>query len=76
VRATANRAAGLGVPTKLLRVTSGHPVRALLEIVEESDAGLLVFGPDPHRIRRHALDRSVAEIRARAACLLWIVSAG
>jgi hypothetical protein len=75
VRATAHRAADLGIPTKLLRVTSGHPVRALLEIVEDSDAGLLVFGPDPHRMRRRSFDRAVAEISERAPCLLWIVAA-
>jgi hypothetical protein len=75
VRATAHRAAGLGVPTKLLRVTSGHPVRALLEIVDESDSGLLVFGPDRQRMRRRAFDRAVAEIRERARCLLWIAPA-
>ena len=46
VRATAARAAELGVKTELLRVTTRRPVQALLEIVAERDAGLLVFGPD------------------------------
>jgi hypothetical protein len=73
VRTTAHRAAGRGIPTQLLRVTSGHPVRALLEIAEESAAGLLVFGPDPRRMRRRTFDRAVSEIRERAPCLLWIV---
>ena len=45
VRATAARAAALGVETELLRVTTRHPVTALLEIVRERNAGLLVFGP-------------------------------
>jgi nucleotide-binding universal stress UspA family protein len=45
VRATAARAAELGVQTELLRVTTRHPATALLEIVRERNAGLLVFGP-------------------------------
>src|SRR3954454_18173260 len=52
LRATAARAAALGIRTELLRVSSRHPVRALLEIVAERDAGMLVFGPDPPRTRR------------------------
>jgi hypothetical protein len=75
VRATARRAAAVGIHTRLLRVTSSHPVRALLEIVEESDAGLLVFGPDAERMRPRTLDRAVAELRARTPCLLWIAPA-
>src|SRR3954466_9648868 len=35
---TAARAAALGIRTELLRVSSRHPVRALLEIVAERDA--------------------------------------
>src|SRR3954453_9445455 len=38
VRATAARAAQLGLKTELLRVTTRHPVRALLEVVRERDA--------------------------------------
>src|SRR4051812_2338084 len=45
VRETAARAAALGIPTELLRVSSRRPVRALLQLVAERDAGLLVFGP-------------------------------
>jgi nucleotide-binding universal stress UspA family protein len=73
VRATAYRAAALGIPTELLRVTSSRPVRALLEIAQERDAGLLVFGPDPRRMRRRTLRRAAAQIREQAHCLLWTV---
>src|SRR5215213_5679087 len=45
VRATAARAAELGIETELLRITSRRPVAALLEVLAERDAGLLVFGP-------------------------------
>src|ERR1700735_2012968 len=43
VRATADRAAGLGIPTELLRVSSPRPVTALIELAHERQAGLLVF---------------------------------
>jgi universal stress protein family protein len=71
VRATAARAAALGIRTQLLRVTSSRPVRALLEIVAERDAGLLVFGPEPDRVRRRTLRHAFAQVRERAPCLLW-----
>jgi nucleotide-binding universal stress UspA family protein len=72
VRETAYRAASLGLHVELLRVTSSRPVRALLEIVHERDAGLLVFGPDPRRMRRRVWRRAVAQIRDHADCLVWI----
>jgi Universal stress protein family len=72
VRATAGRAAALGIRTQLLRVTSSHPVRALLEIVAERDAGLLVFGPEPDRVRGRSLRHALARVRESAPCLLWI----
>jgi hypothetical protein len=71
VRASAQRAADLGIRTQLLRITSSRPVRALLEVVEERDAGLLVFGPEPDRIRRRAFRRALEEVRERAPCLVW-----
>ncbi len=74
VRATAHRAAALGVQTQLLRVTSSRPVRALLEIAVERGACLLVFGPDRSRMRERKFKRAVAQIRDRAPCLLWTAS--
>ena len=53
VRATASRAAALGIRTELLRVSSLRPVRALLELATERQVGLLVFGPDQARIPRY-----------------------
>jgi nucleotide-binding universal stress UspA family protein len=76
VRATAQRAAALGIRTQLLRVTSSRPVRALLEIVQERDAGLLVFGPDRTRMRERKFRRAAAQVRESAPCLVWTALGG
>jgi nucleotide-binding universal stress UspA family protein len=76
VRATAQRAAELGIRTELLRVTANRPVRALLEIADERDAGLLVFGPDLSRTRRRAFRRAARAVRRGANCLVWIAPDG
>jgi nucleotide-binding universal stress UspA family protein len=76
VRATADRAAALGIATQLLRVSSRRPVKALLELVRECDAGLLVFGPDRSHTPRWRF-RSVARaVRRNAPCLVWITPDG
>jgi len=75
VRATAARAAALGIKTELLRVTSRHPVRALLQIVAERDAGLLVFGPDPGR-RGLRFRAAARRVRRDAPCLVWVAPDG
>src|SRR5215211_492788 len=76
VRATAARAAALGIATELLRVSSRHPVRALLQIVAERDAGLLVFGPDLARTRARRFRAAVRRVRRDAPCLVWIAPDG
>jgi Universal stress protein family len=76
VRATAARAAALGIRTELLRVTSRHPVRALLAIVAEREAGLLVFGPDLAGIRRRRFRAAARRVRRDAPCLVWVAPDG
>jgi nucleotide-binding universal stress UspA family protein len=76
VRATAARAAQLGVKTELLRVTTRRPVAALLEIVTERDAGLLVFGPHLGRVGRARFRWTARRIRREANCLVWIAPDG
>jgi hypothetical protein len=76
VRATAARAAALGIHTELLRVSSRRPVRALLEILAERDAGLLVFGPDLARTGRWRFRRAARQVRSRAPCLVWVAPDG
>ena len=76
VRATATRAAELGVKTELLRVTTGRPVAALLEIVSERDAGLLVFGPHLGKVGKARFRWAARRIRREANCLVWIAPDG
>ena len=76
VRETAARAAALGIPTELLRVSSRRPVRALLQLVAERDAGLLVFGPSSGRIRGPRLRAAERRVRRDAPCLVWVAPDG
>jgi nucleotide-binding universal stress UspA family protein len=76
LRKTARRAADLGLKTELLRVRTAHPVRALLEIVAERDAGLLVFGPHLGLTGRWRFRRAARAVRSKAACLVWIAPDG
>ena len=76
VRATAARAAARGIPTELLRISSGRPVRALLELAVEREAGLLVFGPDLSRTSRRRFRAAARRVRRRADCLVWIAPDG
>ena len=72
VRATARRAAALGIPTELLRIASRRPLRAMIELVRERRAGLLVLGPDPRRTPRWWLALAARRVRRDADCLVWI----
>jgi len=76
VRETAGRAAALGIPTELLRVTSRRPVKALLEIVQECEAGLLVFGPDLSRTSGRRFRAAERVVRRDAGCLVWVAPDG
>ena len=76
VRATATRAAELGVRTELLRVRTRRPVPALLQVLSERDAGLLVFGPDLSRTSGRRFRRTAKRIRREADCLVWIAPDG
>jgi hypothetical protein len=76
VRRPAELAASLGVPVERLRIRSPRPVRALLDLVRERRAGLLVFGPDRGRIKARAYQRAVRAIKEGAACLVWLAPGG
>jgi len=72
VRETAARAAARGVQTELLRISSRRPLAALLELIDERGAGLVVLGPDPERTPRWWRAVAARRIRRRAGCLVWI----
>jgi hypothetical protein len=76
VRETAARAAALGIRTELLRISSRRPVRSLLELVLERDAGLLVFGPDLKRTSRLRFRVAARIVRKNAPCLVWVAPDG
>lgn len=76
VRGTARRAAELGIKTELLRIFSRRPVSALLEIVSERDAGLLVLGPDLERTTPRRLRRVARKVRKGVGCLVWVAPDG
>jgi hypothetical protein len=76
LRETARRAAELGVKTELLRVRTRHQVKALLEILHERDAGLLVFGPHLGMIGRARFRRTARRVRREADCLVWVAPDG
>jgi nucleotide-binding universal stress UspA family protein len=76
VRATAARAAACGIPTELLRISSPRPLQALIELLEERQAGLVVLGPDPQRSPRWWRWAAARRIRRRARCLVWIAPGG
>jgi hypothetical protein len=71
-RRLAELARSLGVRVERLRVRTPRPVEALLHLVAERRAGLLVFGPDRRRISARRYRRVVGRIRARATCLVWL----
>jgi Universal stress protein family len=76
VRATARRAAALGIPTELLRISSPRPVTALIELAQDRQAGLLVFGPDRSRISGRRFRAAAKSVRRDAPCLVWIAPTG
>jgi nucleotide-binding universal stress UspA family protein len=75
VRATAERAASRGIHVEHLRVTSPHPVRALVELVNERKAGLVVLGPKLGRVSRRRFKHAARAVRRGTACLVWIAGA-
>ena len=72
VRAPAELARSLGVRVERLRVRSPRPVQALLQLVAERAAGLLVFGPDRGAISARRYHRAARALRHEASCLVWL----
>jgi nucleotide-binding universal stress UspA family protein len=70
VRATADRAAALGIRTELLRIRSPHPAKAIVQVAVERAAALVVLGPA--RVRRWRLRRAIKALRRGTDCLVWV----
>jgi hypothetical protein len=51
-------------------------VNALLEILHERDAGLLVFGPHLGMVGRLKFRRAARRVRREADCLVWVAPDG
>jgi nucleotide-binding universal stress UspA family protein len=64
-------AQALGVEVERLRVRSPHPVDALLQVADEREPGVLVFGPDRTRLPRRRYRKAERAVRERATCLVW-----
>lgn len=75
LRKPAQLAQSLAVRVERLRVCSPHPVDALLELVAERTPGMLVFGPEPSRMRSRSYERAARRVRERAGCLVWTADA-
>jgi nucleotide-binding universal stress UspA family protein len=72
LRKPAELAASLAVPVERLRLCSPHPIDALVDTVAERNPSLLVFGPDPSRLKRRTYRRATKRILDRVACLVWL----
>ena len=71
-RAPAELAHSLGAEVERLRVRSPRPIGALVQLTAERGPGLLVFGPDPRRLKRRTYRKAASALRQRASCLVWL----
>jgi hypothetical protein len=55
-----------------LRLCSPHPVDALVATVAERNPAVLVFGPDPSRLKPRTYRRAAKRILERVTCLVWL----
>ncbi|HEY7197304.1 MAG TPA: universal stress protein [Gaiellaceae bacterium] len=72
LRAPAELAHSLGVRVERVRVSTPHPIDALIETTLERRPGILVFGPDRQRLKPRRYRKAVRAVRERAPCLVWL----
>jgi nucleotide-binding universal stress UspA family protein len=70
--AVARRARERGVTTQQLAFHSPRPVKIALEVAQEEQIGLLVFGAKRDELGKRYYRKAVKRIRADAPCLVWI----
>jgi hypothetical protein len=66
----------VGVSLRVFKIRTPRPLRAILQVACEIDAGLLAFGPDLSRLRRWRYTRAARFLTDRASCLLWLADMG
>jgi nucleotide-binding universal stress UspA family protein len=70
--AVARRARERGVTTQQLAFHSPRPVKVALEVAQQEEIGLLVFGASRKELGKRFYRKAVKRIRADAPCLVWI----
>jgi len=70
--AVARRARESGVRTTQVAFHSPRPVKVALEVAQEEQVGLLVFGANRKELGKRFFRKAVKRIRADAPCLVWI----
>lgn len=66
------RLCALGLRLQVLKVRSPRPLRAIVEVAEDTNAGLLAFGPDLTRISPRRYRRVARYLSRQAPCLVWV----
>jgi len=70
--AVACRARESGVRTTQVAFHSPRPVKVALEVAQEEQIGLIVFGASRKELGKRYFRKAVKRIRADAPCLVWI----
>jgi nucleotide-binding universal stress UspA family protein len=70
--AVARRARDRGVTTTQLAFHNPRPVKIALEVAQQEQIGLLVFGANRKELGKRYYRKAVKRIRADAPCLVWI----
>ena len=70
--AVARRARESGVRTTQVAFHSPRPVKVALEVAQEEQIGLIVFGANRKELGKRYFRKAVKRIRADAPCLVWI----
>lgn len=70
--APAQLAHSLGVRVERLRVKTPRRVPALVELVKERQASMLVLGPDRDAVKPRIYRKAAAAVRNSLSCLVWM----
>jgi len=76
VRAAGDRIAALGIPVEVVGLFSSRPVKAIVRLLGERNAALLIFGPLLSEVGRLRLRTATRRLRRDANCLVWVAPDG